>query len=93
MDAAIIKLLGRRVEDCAVYEGNHAGDMVDDNPCYQISKDYEEAAKNYFIKYGDLAWCARADEHLMKQKHRMIWERRHGYVGAPLKPREEWPNE
>ena len=41
--------------------------------------DYEKAAANLYIKYGDMAWDSdTADQVLMKQKHRLIWERRHG---------------
>ena len=31
-----------------------------------------------YIKYGDMPWWAGSKDALMKQKHRMVWERRHG---------------
>ena len=34
---------------------------------------------------GDLGPTARARDVYMKQKHRMIWERRHGKVGSGMK--------
>ena len=41
--------------------------------------DYERAACNLYIKYGDMHFHAsKAEDVLMKQKHRLIWESRHG---------------
>jgi hypothetical protein len=40
--------------------------------------DFQRAAANFFIKYGELHFQSRAEDVLMKQKHRLIWERRHG---------------
>ena len=41
--------------------------------------DYEKDAANLYIKYGDMHFSAcKAEDILMKQKHRLIWERRHG---------------
>ena len=39
---------------------------------------YNKAQRNYYIKYGDMPWFAMSKDVLMKQKHRMVWERRHG---------------
>ena len=39
---------------------------------------YFKAQRNYYIKYGDMPWWATARDCLMKQKHRMVWERRNG---------------
>ena len=93
VEEQIIKLLRRRVEDCTIYEGPNSGDLEDNNPCYQMVQDWERASRNFYIKYGDLKHLARAEDVFMKQKHRMIWERRHGEVGAPLRPRSEWPEQ
>ena len=44
------------------------------------------AAENYFIKYGEISgYNGRAEAALSKQKHRMMWERRHGAVGTGMK--------
>ena len=37
-----------------------------------------KAQQNFYIKYGDLKWHATARDVFMKQKHRMVWERRYG---------------
>lgn len=37
---------------------------------------------------GDLGAYGTARDALMKQKHRMIWERRHGTVGTGMKHEE-----
>lgn len=34
---------------------------------------------------GDLGATGKARECYMKQKHRMIWERRHGKIGSGMK--------
>lgn len=38
---------------------------------------------------GDLGATGKAREAYMKQKHRMIWERRHGKVGTGMKTEEK----
>ena len=74
------------------------------NASKSIIHDYFSAAKNYFIKYGELGVMNCAAERvtiklvdklkdlknscfqaLMKQKHRLMWERRHGEVGSGMK--------
>ena len=78
--------------------------FVDSNASKSIILDYFSAAKNYFIKYGELGVMNCAAERviiklvdklkdlknscfqaLMKQKHRLMWERRHGEVGSGMK--------
>lgn len=44
---------------------------------------------NYFNLDGDLGAFGRSKAAYMKQKHRMIWERRHGPVGSGMKGGEE----
>ena len=39
---------------------------------------WDKAQSNYYIKYGDMPWYANARDVLMKQKHRLVWERRYG---------------
>lgn len=43
-----------------------------------MQEDSERAAANFYIKYGDMRTPIKAEEVLMKQKHRLIWERRNG---------------
>ena len=38
-----------------------------------------------FILDGDLVALANAQEAYMKQKHRLLWERRHGPIGSGMK--------
>lgn len=81
VDSAILKILRHRRVECEMYYGFH--DFYE--KCGKAIKDYEDAETNWFIKYGDLRPSARAKEAYMKQKHRMIWERRHGPVGSGMK--------
>ena len=49
--------------------------------CFALfQRDYDKAAASLYVKYGDLRLPARAEDVLMKQKHRLIWERRHGPI-------------
>jgi len=44
--------------------------------CQREWRDYKDASLNYFIKYGDLGHGHDCQDVYMKQKHRLIWERR-----------------
>lgn len=44
---------------------------------FQVIEDLEENELNFFIKYGELGAEADVRDAYMKQKHRLIWERRH----------------
>ncbi|KAK9496626.1 hypothetical protein O3M35_013107 [Rhynocoris fuscipes] len=79
VDTEILSLLRQRFEDCVLYEG------PDKDRCIPIRKQYEEAEANWFAKYGDLGRYGTAEKCLTKQKHRLIWERRHGPVGSGKK--------
>ena len=48
------------------------------NHHFYFQRDYEIAAANFYIKYGDIKFPTTAQNVLMKQKHRLIWERRNG---------------
>ncbi|CAD6998391.1 unnamed protein product [Ceratitis capitata] len=70
--------------DCTLYE---APDHM--KKCKPILEQYEKAAENWFINAnGDLGGYANAKSAYMKQKHRLIWERRHGPVGSGMKSEE-----
>jgi len=80
VDTEIMGILRSRFEDCVVYEKpDHM------TKCLKVFNDMEEATANWFAKYGDLGAYHDAKTALMKQKHRMIWERRHGPVGCGTK--------
>uniref|UniRef100_A0A481SWT1 NADH dehydrogenase [ubiquinone] 1 beta subcomplex subunit 10 n=1 Tax=Frankliniella cephalica TaxID=407008 RepID=A0A481SWT1_9NEOP len=84
VDGQIVSILRMRSEFCVRYHGGQ--DVTAMRECKDIWDTYEEAAANYFCKYGDLGYMPRAKDVYMKQKHRMIWERRHGKVGSGMKP-------
>nr|CAG4644494.1 EOG090X0LTN [Lepidurus arcticus] len=79
----ILQLLRKRVHDCTIYE---APDHLE--KCAHLVDQYKEASGNWFMKYGDLGARSTVTEAYMKQKHRMIWERRHGPVGSGMKDAE-----
>ncbi|KAH9489717.1 hypothetical protein Btru_037628 [Bulinus truncatus] len=71
VDSNIVKILRQRKIECLVWEGPDSK-----YKCSQIEKEYEDAATNWFIKYGDMRTYKSSLEAYMKQKHRLIWERR-----------------
>lgn len=71
VDGNILDILKQRVDRCFNYNEQHL------NRCTQVLEDMEEAELNFFIKYGELGSEADCRDVYMKQKHRMIWERRH----------------
>ncbi|XP_066255337.1 NADH dehydrogenase [ubiquinone] 1 beta subcomplex subunit 10 [Euwallacea similis] len=80
VDSEILAILKDRYEDCCVYERPDQKRV-----CAPLFQAYNEASTNWFIKYGDMGALHDAKTALMKQKHRMIWERRHGPVGTGMK--------
>uniref|UniRef100_A0A481SX55 NADH dehydrogenase [ubiquinone] 1 beta subcomplex subunit 10 n=1 Tax=Franklinothrips vespiformis TaxID=297892 RepID=A0A481SX55_FRAVS len=80
VDSEIISILRGRYEQCVVYEGPDA------TKCASLWETYEQAAANWFCKYGDLGAHAKSYDAFMKQKHRLIWERRYGPVGTGMNP-------
>ncbi|KAK2576439.1 hypothetical protein KPH14_005772 [Odynerus spinipes] len=80
VDDAIISILRARYEECMLYHGQD-----DKESCASIWKTFEDANTAWFTKYGDLGTTANAKHVYMKQKHRMVWERRHGPVGSGMK--------
>jgi len=102
VEGYIVNLLKNRVEDCIFYEkgtGSGAwGDTklgptvpLDENskhPCKALVDTWRKAHENFFIKYGELGYKARVEQAYMKQKHRLMWERRHGPIGTGMKEDE-----
>lgn len=78
VEGEIMQILAGRLKDCITY--NKAGlDRTDpNNACQEARETWEKAQSNYYIKYGDMPWYATARDVLMKQKHRLVWERRYG---------------
>uniref|UniRef100_A0A1B6DSM6 NADH dehydrogenase [ubiquinone] 1 beta subcomplex subunit 10 n=1 Tax=Clastoptera arizonana TaxID=38151 RepID=A0A1B6DSM6_9HEMI len=78
VDSQILSILRERFQDCMLYEA------PDDSKCQKLWDIYEDAAGSWFEKYGDLGAFGNSEDAFMKQKHRMIWERRHGRVGTGM---------
>jgi len=94
VESSIITILGGRMNDCMVHyynQRNGGKTLPEEDPCYQVKEDYLKANMNFYIKYGDMCNTAGAADTLMKQKHRMIWERRNGTytMSAQAKRKEE----
>lgn len=89
VDKFITQILGERVEECYAREGVFDGSVK----CRKLDDAYETALTNYFIKYGDLSSKHNCIDAYMKQKHRLIWERRNPekdlYGHAKLKENRE----
>ncbi|CAK9817148.1 NADH dehydrogenase [ubiquinone] 1 beta subcomplex subunit 10 [Anthophora quadrimaculata] len=79
VDQEIISILRQRYEDCAWYYEEDKNDY-----CMDLYKIVEDASAAWFAKYGDLGAAGNVIAAFMKQKHRMIWERRHGPVGSGI---------
>ncbi|KAG7172150.1 NADH dehydrogenase [ubiquinone] 1 beta subcomplex subunit 10-like [Homarus americanus] len=80
VDNEVLNILRQRQEDCILYEATDHKEK-----CAGLMEVYDKAAENWFIKYGDLGVYGTVVDAYMKQKHRMIWERRHGPVGSGMK--------
>lgn len=78
----ILKILRQREHDCYFY---HIYDEDKAKYCMKLAEEYKAAEANWFGKYGDMGHRADSLSCYMKQKHRMIWERRHGPVGSGRK--------
>jgi len=84
VEAYIVQILMKRKDECYQYEGEY--DKV--AKCAHLFEAFRQAQDDYFIKYGDLGYNSDVRKAFMKQKHRLIWERRHGVVGS-VKPQED----
>jgi len=77
VDFRIVNILSKRYTDCQVYY-RPVTDHAMNSPCVPLWHTWNKAQINYYTKYGDTPLQARAEDILMKQKHRMIYERRYG---------------
>jgi len=82
VDLEIINILRYRMDDCLREE------FPDYEKCLPMRDTYDKASENWFIKYGDLGAIHNVIDAMMKQKHRLIWERRHGEVGSGMRRSE-----
>uniref|UniRef100_A0A481SX51 NADH dehydrogenase [ubiquinone] 1 beta subcomplex subunit 10 n=1 Tax=Encarsia formosa TaxID=32400 RepID=A0A481SX51_ENCFO len=86
VDSEILSILRQRYEEC-----NHEDyNTRDEERCEALHEYYQQAAGAWFCKYGDLGPMPDVVHAFMKQKHRMIWERRHGPVGTGMKIKDEF---
>ncbi|KAK4468254.1 hypothetical protein MN116_008409 [Schistosoma mekongi] len=86
VDINIVRVLRNRKNQCILWHKYDPEDV--DRFCGPLISDYENAAVNYFIKYGELHHSANVADVFMKQKHRMLWERRYGPVGEESEERK-----
>jgi NADH dehydrogenase (ubiquinone) 1 beta subcomplex subunit 10 len=71
VDSRILEILRNRMAECVYYHG-----MDEAQKCKPLRDEYEESLVNWFLKYGDQSMYMSCVEAYMKQKHRMIWDRR-----------------
>ncbi|OQR72413.1 NADH-ubiquinone oxidoreductase [Tropilaelaps mercedesae] len=71
VEAEILRLIRRRYTDCLVHEYPDQTEK-----CAQMEADWKKYQVNWFIKYGDLGYKMNARDAYMKQKHRLVFERR-----------------
>jgi len=79
VDLEIINILRYRMDDCLREE------YPDFQRCTPMKETYDQASADWFEKYGDLGMIHTVIDAYMKQKHRLLWERRHGKVGTGMK--------
>ncbi|XP_076763671.1 NADH dehydrogenase (ubiquinone) PDSW subunit [Xylocopa sonorina] len=79
VDTEILSLLRQRYEDCGWYY-----DIDKEEYCGEVRQYYKDAIVAWFTKYGDQGVLDDVVHTFMKQKHRMIWERRHGPIGSGI---------
>nr|CAG4649032.1 EOG090X0LTN [Polyphemus pediculus] len=84
VDSEIVGLTRQRLKECIIFE--RPDHVV---KCRKLKEDFDLAAENYSMKYGDLGPLNDVLAGYMKQKHRLLWERRHGPVGTGMKNQEE----
>lgn len=72
VEGFIINLLRERIEHCFTYEHNDWA-----SKCKKLIDDWMDANTNFKIKYGEMGLFHNVITAYMKQKHRMIWERRY----------------
>lgn len=99
VDSEIVAILRERFEECVLYEkpdhlrkcADVLATLEDASTNWFIKCKWHNYCRgffyycNYMFSDGDLGANHDAKTALMKQKHRLIWERRHGPVGSGKK--------
>uniref|UniRef100_A0A914DN23 NADH dehydrogenase [ubiquinone] 1 beta subcomplex subunit 10 n=2 Tax=Acrobeloides nanus TaxID=290746 RepID=A0A914DN23_9BILA len=83
VDRYILHILQNRAYDCLIQHKPYR------EPCIKLIDDWQESELNWFIKYGELGASADVMDCYMKQKHRMVWERRHPEIMEERQKRYE----
>lgn len=81
VDDQILVILRQRRLECEHYHGRTDAEKY----CKKFKEDYLTAEGNWFTKYGDIGPRQDVVQAYMKQKHRLLWERRHGPVGTGMR--------
>lgn len=76
VDREALTLLRNRFDACAFRYVNDTKFTQISDKCDSLREIYEENLTNFHIKYGDMRTAATVTDAYMKQKHRMIMERR-----------------
>ncbi|KAL3310926.1 NADH dehydrogenase (Ubiquinone) 1 beta subcomplex, 10 [Cichlidogyrus casuarinus] len=79
VDKNIIHILQQRFNRCQKW--HQYDDETRLEKCARFENDLRDSQVNYFIKYQETAHPKDVVASFMKQKHRMLWERRYGEVG------------
>jgi len=81
VDDEILIILRQRRLECEHYHGRTDAEKY----CKKVKEDYLTGEANWFTKYGDIGPRQDVIQAYMKQKHRLLWERRHGPVGTGMR--------
>ncbi|CAF0822765.1 unnamed protein product [Didymodactylos carnosus] len=73
IDTIIIDILFTRAARCSIYEGK----LDADTTCRKELDDLFQARCNYYQKYGEMGVPHSVIDAYMKQKHHMVYMRRH----------------
>lgn len=88
VDKYILDILRKRKNECIVHwQPDH------EFKCQKEMKDEMEAERNWQMQHGDMGISNCSLHAFYKQKHRMVYERRHGPVGYGRKPPSQWKKE
>lgn len=76
VDRETLNILQRRRDFCWWWHQTKQGRQFPAEECQDIIDTYKREEINFFIKYGDMAYNSSVEQAYMKQKNRMIMERR-----------------
>jgi len=88
VDKYILSVLRDREQECIFHwTPDH------EFKCAKETRDRIDGERNWEMKHGDLGVNNTALNAFYKQKHRMVFERRHGPIGYGKKPPSQWKKE